>query len=727
MELDELKTKDILLDYARKNLKMSKNGNYCCPGCSSGEHGEGTSGLTLYPDTASWFCYACNKGGTVIDLIMITERKEQKEAIQRLRELYDNTYDPNRGSRKQFNEPVKTKTKPQQEGEKAMTEQQPKETQEQEATRRDFRNYYKRCQKRINDTDYPYRRGLDIETIKKFNLGYDPDWISPTAAAKRKQEDDERKKNGQQPLPPLTPTPRLIIPLSAYNYLARDIRPDEDIPDKQRDFKKMNEGKDKPFFNLAAVNNPLCFFICEGEIDCMSIEQAGGSCVALGSTVKAKKFGDLLKQRDTMTTGTVIISLDNDPAGQRAADEIENACNIKGLDFMRANTSGAYKDPNEYLTRDRKGFYATIQGIIREVRAEKLAEYENQNSGAAAVDEFMRRPETAGNAIATGFKNLDDFLDGGFCSELVFIGGLSSVGKTTFALQTGLYIATDKHPAGTQETIPGRDVIYFALEQGKNELISKIISGMTYVESKRLGKGEKLAKTNIQLLRRGKWKNWTEQEWETVWKCYQEYQNGTGKHFYIIESPGDISVTDIEKAVNKHIAFTGRVPIIVIDYLQILKSVDPHLTDKQAIDRTVSALKRLSRDKETVVIGLSSFNRESYWQKVNLSAFKESGNLEYSADILMALAPAGIKEIEKETADRADNRKTTEKFKEDKDKKLQLHILKNRNGKTTGSKTQLLFTFHSWFNYFEEGEPGSYLDYFKDGNPLTTGTGSIRM
>lgn len=719
IKLEELKTERNLKDYADRNLQKSGK-MYCCPACGSGTHDGRNSDGALSLDGALWKCFSCGAGGSVIDLIMVTEHKDTTEAVRRARELYDPTFDPywtppqKAVTSRPTTTPTTTTAKPKQEGDKTMNE-----VTGTPEIRRDFRIFFKRCRKRISDTNYPATRGLDDETVKRFKLGYAPEWTSPTAEQNRKRENAEREKEGKPALPPLTPSPRLIIPIGKYNYLARDVRPDDELTDAQKKFKKMNEGKDKPFFNIVAADDPLCFFICEGELDAMSIEQAGGSCLALGSTVKAKALGQVLQKRDVMETGTVIIALDNDPAGQKAADEIATACEAAGLDFVKVNAAGQYKDPNEYLVKDRAGFYDTIRGIVKQVRAEKLADYQEGNAGNAAGD-FMRRPDTAGEALPTGFEKLDAFLDGGLPAGLVFIGGLSSLGKTTLALQIAENIAKNQYPAGTQDVIRGRDVLYFALEQGKNDLISKILSRRTYEKSIAKKQKEALAKTNIQLMHRGQWQKFTQPQWDNLWECYKEFQRDVGDNLYIIESPGDLTAADIVKATERHIAITGRTPIVFVDYLQILKPIDDKTTDKQAIDRTIIALARLAKTRETTIIGISAFNRENYWQKVSMSAFKDSGNLEYSAEVLLAIAPANIKEASGDK-EKAENKNVTENCKEAKEKEIQLHVLKNKSGKVTGKKTEILFTYHSWYNCFEEKGEKSYLSNFDNGNPAALG------
>ena len=154
--LDELKTEQNLRDYAERNLQKGTGGFYHCPVC-----GMNHKKATLSIDGHLFKCFygTCEAAGSVIDLIMYVEGKDKTEAIKRCRELYDRDYDPYRTPPKQA-----PSNERKQEGQKTMNETP---AQEQVNIKRDFRNYFKRCRKRINDTDYPRRRGLDEETVTR--------------------------------------------------------------------------------------------------------------------------------------------------------------------------------------------------------------------------------------------------------------------------------------------------------------------------------------------------------------------------------------------------------------------------------------------------------------------------------------------------------------------------------------------------------------------------------
>lgn len=104
---------------------------------------------------------------------------------------------------------------------------------------------------------------------------------------------------------------------------------------------------------------------------------------------------------------------------------------------------------------------------------------------------------------------------------------------------------------------------------------------------------------------------------------------------------GDIGTDYIRETVKKHQQFTGQAPVVLVDYVQILAPHDIRATDKQNTDKAVLELKRISRDFKIPVIGISSFNRANYKEKVTLEAFKESGSLEYGSDVLIGLQLKG--------------------------------------------------------------------------------------
>ena len=158
---------------------------------------------------------------------------------------------------------------------------------------------------------------------------------------------------------------------------------------------------------------------------------------------------------------------------------------------------------------------------------------------------------------------------------------------------------------------------------------------------------------------------------------------------YISEGVGNIGVDQIRNTIKEHILYTGNIPIVIVDYLQILAPYSERATDKQNTDKAVMELKRISRDYKLPVIGISSFNRANYKEAVTMEAFKESGAIEYSSDVLIGLQLKG--------AGGANFDANEAKAKNPRE--IELVILKNRNGQTGG---KLSYNYYPMFNYYEE-------------------------
>ena len=128
---------------------------------------------------------------------------------------------------------------------------------------------------------------------------------------------------------------------------------------------------------------------------------------------------------------------------------------------------------------------------------------------------------------------------------------------------------------------------------------------------------------------------------------------------------------------------------MIVDYLQILKPEDVKASDKQNTDRAVLTLRLIARDFKTPVFAISSLNRQNYDSKMNMAAFKESGAIEYSADVLFGLQFEG----------QAANGFDVDAAKAKNPRELELLILKSRNSKTGG---KIPFRFYPEFNYITE-------------------------
>lgn len=304
------------------------------------------------------------------------------------------------------------------------------------------------------------------------------------------------------------------------------------------------------------------------------------------------------------------------------------------------------------------------------------------------VEEWDKAWETGKEAaISTGFSALDNLLDGGLYPGLYSIGAISSLGKTTFALQIADYIAAAEN-----------DVLYVTLEQSAAELAAKSISRLTRTIPEHKDPNEWL--TYRQITSKHQRAGLGPDRKKSISEAVQQYKNTIGKHFYTLAGIGDVGVLRIREQAQEHQKKHGKTPVIFIDYAQILAEYRDKLTDKQNVDKNIVELKRMARDLNTPVFVISSLNRENYVVRISLAAFKESGAIEYTSDCIIGLQPEGLLPGQKDET-KAKNGQIIEACKNSNVRNLEAVILKNRQGSCGG----VLFEYNTLYNLYTDKGP----------------------
>lgn len=543
---------------------------------------------------------------------------------------------------------------------------------------------------------YLLGRGFTPETLERFKLGYVPSHFFPGW--------------GQ--------FSAVVFPYDRGGHYVGW----RAIAEKHYDKPKTAEAGEEPVFNAAALYQGGPCFVVESQLCAISIEQEGGRAVAIGGSGERKLLRQLEKKAPA---GPLILALDNDEPGRAAQEKLAAELERKGLPFLQGNPSGDHKDPNEQLQANREELRANIAAILREVdetrqreERERL-EARQQESAAGYLDNFLEelRQSKAAPAISTGFKGLDKLLDGGLYPGLYVIGAITSLGKSTFTLQIADNIAAEGH-----------DVLCFNLEMARKELISKSVSRISFQTARNRERPARRGLSTRDIMNPQKWQYLNRDDMQLMASALDQYKATSAPHIWHYEGVGDIGVEQVKAEVERHIGITGRLPVVVIDYVQILASPDVKMSDKQAVDKNVLELKRLSRDKGIPVFCISSLNRDNYTEPINNAAFKESGAIEYSSDCLMGLQFLGMDYQEKEKdGDRLKRIRSLVKEQRNKgnhgqEEEIELKILKNRNGMAGTSET-LLYTPR--FNHYEEkseftevdGEAAGLPDEWKEEQP----------
>lgn len=603
--------------------------------CINPAHNETNPSMSYQAKDHYLHCFGCSESYDIFGACEVLEGLPKGQGINRIKQIYGYA-DQNHQATNYTKNVVNAKP----------SFKQPK--QEEKKPVRDYSDFVLKAHESLCMHDYHAERGISEEVAARFKLGYVQEVKGMSTA--------------------------LVIPMlradGSYSYQLRNISNDESLKHYKP---KVEEAGEAELFNSEAIKQTKPVAIVEGAIDALSVISAGMEAIALnGAHNKGKLYDLIVKHKAKLPP--IILALDNDEAGRKAQAEIKKMLDKDKIQSYSINLALKYKDPNEALQTEPQAFKGLIANLKDEDsirRKEYLA-----RTVEADLNSFLDFIKTKrAPAISTGFKMLDDTLRGGLREGLICVGGISSLGKTTLALQIMDNIAKQ-----------GQDVLIFSLEMSAHELRAKTIARESYnVAIEETGFSQD-AVTTIEILDRELLQGLPKQNQATFTQAYKRYLQ-YAKHIFIHEAVGKFTVTDIKARVEEHVKATGRTPVILVDYLQILQPAEPGLSDKAKVSYDVLMLKQLSRDHHTPVMVISSFNRDSYDKSASFSSFKESGEIEYSADALLALQLTAVRTGEDiaEALNEAPRR-------------IDVKFLKNRNG-TLGISS---FNATLAYNCFEE-------------------------
>lgn len=305
-----------------------------------------------------------------------------------------------------------------------------------------------------------------------------------------------------------------------------------------------------------------------------------------------------------------------------------------------------------------------------------LCEIEKFESGSEAYEEKF---------YSTGFTELDKALNGGFTAGFHALGAISSLGKTTFALQMSENLA-----------VQGIPVIIFSLEMRQEHLVAKAISRNMYLSFLEQSYSDvsdvNYPKSYGELMNPLIRKHLTVAEQNLLQKAIERTKKCTnGIDLVSNNATVPLTIDGILEYIENYINKTNKRPFIIIDYLQFIRPSERvvNRSDKQNMDYIVSSLVSCAQRFRIPILAISSLSRAAYDRPIDLAAFKESGMIEYSADIVLGMQLKGVGESGFDVNEA--KLKTP--------REIEVVILKGR-ASAAGSKIE--YRFNSKYNYFEE-------------------------
>lgn len=496
----------------------------------------------------------------------------------------------------------------------------------------DFKPYYSECAKRLYDDraqDFLSESRISNETAIKYNIGFDP--IA-------------------------NPAPCIIIPVSGNYYILQSID----------DGALYARGAKPEIFNKAVLHAAEVkeIFVTTGIIDALNLIELGYNAISLNGNGNAGKLIQALKKKPTRAT--VLLCLDDDETGKEAQQKLTDSLKRLNVSCQAADVAGDFNSVNDALRESPQILAATLQGITTQVKRPDSMRYYI----SAQMYEDKERFKCSGAAIC--FEELNRKA-GGIHSGLYVMAAASSLGKTTFALQIADGFAAN-----------GKDVIFFSLEQSRLELVSKSLSRIA--AEKRIEDGTEPTSPDFKgspcaiAIRSD---NLTAAQHKEVYAAKRAYIDTISDRMSIIEANMDCNVSYIADYVQRYIDRTGTRPIIFIDYLQILQPSSARRSDKEKIDENVTALKQMARDFNITVFLISALNRGGYYNSVGFESLKESGSIEYTADVVWGLQPDCISEktsLFNSAARHEDKKDEIDKAMKKNPRTIELKCQKNRNG-----------------------------------------------
>lgn len=297
------------------------------------------------------------------------------------------------------------------------------------------------------------------------------------------------------------------------------------------------------------------------------------------TSVNIKHYAEIVKNKSTLRK---LI---------RKAQTIENSC-YEEKDDINTILFNAEKDINAVTQSGGSDEFQPIGEVVRE-----------------ALDRMSAAARAGGKitGIATGFTDLDYKTSGLQNSDFILVAARPSMGKTAFVLNIAQYVSV-KHEYYTA---------IFSLEMSKLQLVNRIISMESRVDSKNIRTGDM-----------------SPSEWGSVAEGASRIGNS---HLIIDDTPG-ISIGDLRSKCRK-LKNENRLDLIMIDYIQLMSGGGKKNESRQQEVSDISrALKGLARELNVPVIALSQLSRavESRPDKrPMLSDLRESGAIEQDADVAM--------------------------------------------------------------------------------------------
>ena len=268
-----------------------------------------------------------------------------------------------------------------------------------------------------------------------------------------------------------------------------------------------------------------------------------------------------------------------------------------------------YGNAQEFLDQAEKSIFdvASVQtrSTVERVRDVVIRAFEDLHALARSGERI--------SGLRSGFNRLDGMTAGMHPGDLIIVAGRPGMGKTSFALNVGVNASHSR--LGTDKAA---GVAVFSLEMPKDQLVKRMLASEARVDSSRIRTGQ---------VHRDDWQS-----------LAQAAGTLSDLPMFIDDTPG-LTLMELRAKARRLMSEHG-LALIIIDYLQLMRSGTKNDSREQEISEISRSLKGLAKELGIPVIALSQLNRgvESRGNKdkrPQLSDLRESGAIEQDADTIM--------------------------------------------------------------------------------------------
>jgi replicative DNA helicase len=269
------------------------------------------------------------------------------------------------------------------------------------------------------------------------------------------------------------------------------------------------------------------------------------------------------------------------------------------------------------------------------------------------------------SGLSTGFIEFDKMTNGMHGSEMIVIAARPAMGKTALAMNIAEHVAIDI----------GKAVAVFSLEMSSQQLVQRLLCSR--------------GRVNLQRVRNG---FLSERDFPNLTAAAAKL---AASKMYIDDTPG-LTISEL-RAKARRLKSQYEIELIVIDYLQLLRSASRRAQDNRQLEISeISAgIKSLAKELNLPIIVLAQLNRQPDTRakeggRPRLSDLRESGSIEQDADVVGLLV-------------RAEYYETDDDAKQEKAGEAELIVAKQRNGPTGDVKLTFLKEFTRFETRAREG------------------------